>query len=270
MTKTLHPPIPELVKQQGAAALLTATFSFLLRNNISMKMIMETARRHQSTRKSRERDRHYRRLIRAYEDMGTIMAAWFSLPRFLDRESRPLPLTAHRGPKSIPSLIRSSRVDVPATLAIQLLRLSPSVAIDAQGNFVALKRVFVLPDFDVPRAALVIERYLDTLRRNSSVHRHSKAPLLERYCHVPEVDLKRIAPILRDIRSRGTAFLDSVDGDIEALRVRSSRSKGVGELGVFVFAWTQPSRTRRSKSNIKIKRKPLTGKSPRIRGHRSE
>jgi hypothetical protein len=224
-------------------------FAFLFRNNISKKLIVEILRQHQPPQKLDAGTRQYRRLVRAYEDMGMVMSAWFSLPRFLDPEGRPLPLTAVRGSQSVPSLVRSSRVKISAALAVELLRRSPSVRIDARGNFVALKRVFVLPDFEVPRAALVIERYLDTLGRNSSARRNGTTLLLERNCHVPEIDLRKITPILRDIKGRGTAFMDSVDGDIEAHRIRRSRRKGVGELGVLVFAWTRPSKARRSKSS---------------------
>jgi len=249
MTKNSRSSFAKLANQQGATALLAATFAFLLSNNISKKSIVDFARENNGSQKFPGRVRQYRRLVRAYEDMGMVMSTWFSLPRYLDRESHPLPLAVVRGPRSIASLVRSSRVKISPTLAVELMRRSPSVRIDARGNFVALKRVFVLPDFELPRAALVIERYLDTLRRNSSAHRNGTTLLLERNCHVPEIDLKRIAPILRDIKSRGTAFMDSVDGDIEAHRIQRSRRKGVGELGVLVFAWTRPSKIRRAKSN---------------------
>jgi hypothetical protein len=251
MTNKMRPSFSELAIQQGATALLAATFAFLRGNNISEKLILESVRRHHARQKSPENVRQYRSLVRAYEDMGMVMSTWFSLPKFLDRESRPLPLTAARGPQSVLSLVRSSRVKISGTLAVELLRRSPSVRIDARGHFIALKRVFVLPDFEVPRAALVIERYLDTLRRNSSAHKNGTTLLLERNCHVPEIDLRRIAPILRDIKGRGSAFMDSVDGDIEARRIRRSRCKAVGELGVLVFAWTRPSKMGRSKSNSK-------------------
>jgi hypothetical protein len=247
MTKRTRTSVSELANQQAAIALLAATFAFLLRNNISQKSIVESARQHHDPKILRRRVRQYTRVVRAYEDMGTVMSTWFSVPKFLDPEGRPLPLTAVRGPFSVPKLIRSSRVKTSATLAVELMRQSPSVRIDARGNFIALKRVFDLPDFEIPRAALVIERYLDTLRRNYSAHRNGTTLLLERNCHVPEIDLRRIAPILRDIKGRGTAFMDAVDGDIEAHRVRRFRRKGVGELGVLVFAWTRPSKARRSK-----------------------
>jgi hypothetical protein len=249
MTKDRPRSFSALANQQGAAALLAATFAFLLRNNISKKLIINSARQQLGRQKLAGGVRQYRRLVRAYEDMGMIMSAWFSIPRFLDREGRPLPLTTSSGPHSISNLVRLSRVKISRTLVIELMRRSSSVQIDPNGQFIAIKRVFVLPNFEVPRAALVIERYLDTLRRNSSAHRSSATPLLERNCHVPEIDLKRIAPILRDIKGRGTAFMDSVDGDIEAHRNRKGGRKGVGELGVLVFAWTRRSKIRRFESS---------------------
>jgi len=252
MTRKSLPSFSDLAIQQGATALLAATLAFLRRNNVSKKVILESVRQHHGHQRSRGRVRQYRKLVRTYEDMGMVMSTWFSLPRFLDRESRPLPLAAIRGPQSIPNLVRSGRVKTSATVAVELLRRSPSVRIDALGNFVAIKRVFVLPDFEVPRAALVIERYLDTLRKNSSAHRSGTTLLLERNCHVPEIDVRRISPILRDIKGRGTAFMDSVDGDIEAHRIRRPKQKRVGELGVLVFAWTRPSKIRRSKSKSEV------------------
>jgi hypothetical protein len=237
--------------QQGAAALLAATFSFLLRNNISKESIFDCLRQHHGPQKDHIEVQKYRRLIRAYEDMGIVMSAWYSLPKFLDRESHPLPLTTGRGTLSVAGLVRASRVRISATLAIELMRRSPSVRIDARQNFVALRRAFVLPDFEIPRAALVIERYLDTLRINSTARRNGTTLLLERNCHVPDMNLGRITPILRDIRGRGMAFIDSVDGDIEAHRIRRFRRKGVGELGVLVFAWTRSSTSRPSKTSKK-------------------
>jgi hypothetical protein len=245
MNQLLRPPLSALADEQAASALLAATFAFLLRNNISKAFIVKSARKLNDRRRTRGKAVQYTRLARAYENMGAIMSTWFSSPRFLDLESRPLPLTADRGPRSICRLVRSSRVKISARLAIELMSRSPSVRVDARGNFVALKRVFVLPNFEIPRAALVIDRYLGTLRRNASAQKAGTTLLLERNCHVPEMDFRRIAPILRDIRDRGTAFMDSVDGDIEAHRVRGSKRKGVGELGVLVFAWTRASKARR-------------------------
>jgi hypothetical protein len=248
MAKAFPPTISELANQQGAVALLAATLSFLIRNKVSRKFIARSASQQLDRPPIHAKVGQYKRLISAYEDMGMVMSTWFSLPKFLDREGHPLPLTAARGTHSIPSLVRSARVKIRAALAVELMQRSPSIQIDSHGNYVALKRVFVLPEFEVPRAALVIERYLDTLTRNFSAHRNGTTLLLERNCYVPEIELKRIAPILRDIKGRGTAFMDSVDGDIEAHRIRPSRQRGAGELGVLVFAWTRPARIRRSKS----------------------
>jgi hypothetical protein len=115
------------------------------------------------------------------------------------------------------------------------------------GDFVALRREFVLPDFAVLRAALMMERYLETLHRNSALSKNKSVLLLERNCHVPEVNLKAIAPILRDIKKRGSAYIDSVNGDIEGLRRKRSRHKGSGEMSVHIFAWTRLARSAKNK-----------------------
>ena len=98
----------------------------------------------------------------------------------------------------------------------------------------------MLPEFEIPRAALVVERYLETLWHNALGRKRGTTLLLERSCHVPEIDLRAVTPILRDIKERGTAFMDSTDGEIEACRSRRSRIGTTGEVGVVVFAWTKP------------------------------
>ncbi len=232
----------ELANQQGARALLAATFDFLHTNNISASEIVNYARGHRVRQMTKGNFGSYKKLVRAYEDMGVLMSTWFTQPRFLDKSGSPLPLTISHGPRSIANLIRFSRVRVGKSLALELLRRSPSVKLNGDGTLSALRRVFVLPEFEVPRAAIVIERYLDTLRRNASGRSKETTLLLERSCHVSEVDLKRIAPILRDIKGRGTAFMDSVDGEIETCRLHTSKRSNAGNLGVLVFAWTRANR----------------------------
>jgi len=232
-------PNAEIVKQQGAIALIAATVGFLNANNISKQLIVNSVRQFYGPRKAANGVRQYRKLARAYEDMGIVMSTWFSSSRFLDRECRPLPLGIKPGPRSIYSLVRAARVSISPAFAIELMRRSPCVGVNAMGNLVAQRREFVLPDFTVMRAALMMERYLDTLHKNSAPSKTKSVLLLERNCHVPEVNLKAIAPILRDIKKRGSAYIDSVNGDIESLRRKRSRHRGSGEMSVHIFAWTR-------------------------------
>jgi hypothetical protein len=239
MTMKSVPPLNVLVREQAAKALLKATYDFLRRNKIT-----EGSHRRANLSKRNE-SKHltlYRKAMRTYENMGVLMATWFTDPRFLDSFGNPMMLTASKGPRSITNLIRLSKVRISTDIAIELLKNSPSVKSDGNGCFVALRRVFVLPEFEIPRAALVVERFLDTLRRNALGRKRGAVLLLERSCHVPEIDLRTVSPILRDIKERGTAFMDSTDGEIEANRLRSSRrSKRAvsGQIGVVVFAWTR-------------------------------
>jgi hypothetical protein len=239
----------DIVKRQGANALIAATIAFLNANDISKELILNSMRQYYSLRKPTDGVRQYRKLARAYEHMGIVMSTWYSSPNFLDSECLPIPLSIRCGPKSVHALVRAARVPISTAIAIELMHRSPSIGVDSQGNFVAQRREFVLPNFAVPRAALVIERYLDTLHRNSVSHKRKPVLLLERNCHVPEVNLKTIAPILRDIKKRGSAYIDSVNGDIEELRRKRSRRKGSGEMSVHIFAWTRFARPAKHKRN---------------------
>jgi hypothetical protein len=225
---------------------LTATFEFLRTNNIPKRQVLDSIKQNYDLDGRKGSVRQYRRLVLAYEDMGIVMSTWFSLPRFLDKECRPVRLTLGPGARSIGSLVRASRVSISARVAVEMMRRSPSVKFDSSGNLLALRREFVLPNFEIPRAALVIERYLDTLHRNFSPHNRKGILLLERNCHVPEVSLESIAPILRDIKKRGSAYIDSVNGDIEGLRPKRSRPSRTGEMSVHIFAWTRLPKTRKT------------------------
>jgi hypothetical protein len=251
MTSTSDSAFLDVVNRQATDVLLSTMLAFLQANNISNQLILNSVRRNCRNQKPKQDVRQYRRLVRAYEDMGIVMSTWFSLPKFLDRECRPISLKSGSGPQSISSLVSASRVSISPSIALALMRRSSSVQFDSFGNAFALRREFVLPGFAVPRAALVIERYLDTLQRNSSSNRRRTVLLLERNCHVPEVNMRTVAPILRDIKKRGSAYIDSVNGDIEELRRKRSKRKGSGEMSVHIFAWTRLSKSRTPKSTIK-------------------
>jgi hypothetical protein len=232
-------PLNLLVREQAAKALLRATYAFLRSNKIAAG-----SQRWEDLSKDNESKKLtlYRKAMRTYESMGVLMATWFTNPTFLDSFGNPISLTASKGPRSIVNLIRLSKVQVSSDIAIELLKNSPSVKSVGTDHFVALRRVFVLPEFEIPRAALVVERYLNTLRHNAQGRKRGATLLLERSCHVPQIDLRTVGPILRDIKERGTAFMDSTDGEIESSRLRRSRrsKKAVtGEVGVVVFAWTK-------------------------------
>ncbi len=233
----------DLANQQGATALLAATFDFLRRNNIEDKAIVSYARQHCLRHKRKENLRLYRRLMRTYEVMGVLMAIWFSQPKFLDKSGCPLPLTVATGPNSVANLVRASHIRISLNLVLSLMRKSPSIKLNSDGTISALKRVFVLSELKLPRAAFVVERYLDTLRRNSSRGKGETTLLVEQSCHVSGIDLRSITPILRDIEGRGAALMDSIDGEIESCRVKRTKRRGVGELGVLIFAWTRPTKS---------------------------
>jgi hypothetical protein len=243
MHRITKPPWHVPVKEEGARALLSATHDFLRANNVSRAVFKTPIKKSKHSNLS-----VYRKMTRAYRDVAILMATWFTNPKFLDRAGQPIVLTTASGPRSLSGLIRYSRVRIPRYLALEMMLASPSIRLNPNGTLTALRRVLVLPEFQVPRAALVVERYLDTLRRNHSGIQKKTVTLLERNCFVSNVDLTRIAPTLRDIKQKGAAFMDSIDGEIESCRPRRINRKASGELGVVVFAWTRPNGARMPRS----------------------
>ncbi len=239
MSRKTKLPRHLLLKDQAATILIAATYQFLRRNSVSKRTIRGFGDPSRVMQKYSSHLRSYRRMMQTYEYMGVLVATWFANPKFLDKSGKPLELTASTGRRSVANLIRASGVPISRRVAIELMRCSPSVKCSDDGGFTVLRKVFVLPEFEVPRAALVVERYLDTLNGNA-LGRKLNSTLLERSCHVTDIDLQAIAPILRDIKERGTAFMDSVDGEIEACRLPRQKRGTSGEIGVAVFAWTKP------------------------------
>jgi hypothetical protein len=244
MTKNSESSFLEAANHRGAKALLTATVAFLRANNIPKRLVVDCIRQNYGPRRSHAGFRKYRRLALAYQEMGIVMSTWYSSTKYLDNDCRPVPLTMAPGQKSIFGLVRASRVSISAKVAIALMRRSTSIRID-KGTIFALRREFVVPDFEVLRAALIIERYLETLHGNFASNGSGDMLLLERSCHVPEVDVRTISPVLRDIKRRGSAYIDSVNGDIEGLRPKRARPKGTGEMSVHIFAWTRVPKSRK-------------------------
>src|SRR5450631_3559932 len=225
------------LNQQGAHALLAATFEFLRRNNISKKSIQDFVRKYPMQNQPARNSRVYKQIELAQENMGRIMGTWFSHPKFLDASGHPRPLTAGKGANSIDHLVRVSGAQIQGAVAIQFMRQSPCIRFTSDGQLIALKRAFVLPKLEVPRAAFVVERYLDTVLQIASDRKKDAPLLMERSCHVSEVDLAKAIPMLRNLERRGTAFLDAIDGDLECRRLRRTKRTSVGELGLHVFVW---------------------------------
>jgi hypothetical protein len=126
---------------------------------------------------------------------------------------------------------------VPLDVVVKLMGMSPTIKRSERSKLVAVSRFFSLPGFELLRAGLVIERFLETLQRNAEPDGERSNLIFERSCYADGIRAKRVARLLRDIKHRGTAFMDSVDGQIESSRSRASKQAENGELGVFMFAW---------------------------------
>jgi hypothetical protein len=230
------------VSEQAAVALVRAVVCFLGEQELGARhiqdVIVQASRPLHGGRGRRSNE--YVEFIKTYEEMGILLSTWYTNSEFLDKEGNLLALAPRsRGRRSIGSLIKASGTSLQLETAISFLRISPSIRVDSKGWFVAIKRAFVLESFEIPRAALIVERFLETLRRNEMGRSKEIPILLERSCYVTGVDKRKVPPLLRDIRSKGVAFMDSVDGEIEAHRLVRAPKAATGEMGVVTFAWTR-------------------------------
>ena len=241
MPKKNKPSYFSDINEQAARSLLSSIFEFLESNQISRQMISEMIEQYASKAPTSVNQAAYKQLVAAYDDMGAILSTWFSKPEFLDSKGQPITLSYRKTPDTFTRLLKVSSAQVTKKLALELMRQSPSFAVGNDGRLSALRRVFILTDFRIPRAAFNIERYLDTVKKSGSTRKTGAVALLERSSYVSRIDLAKVAPFLRSIEDRGTAFMDSIDGEVEGRRLRRLQSRNVGELGVSIFAWTKQS-----------------------------
>lgn len=177
-------------------------------------------------------------VTKTYEDVGTLLSTWFDDPNFLDQNGSPARLTIDAGPKSLARLVKASRKRIPTSTAISLMRSSPSVKVGKK-YLRAVRRVFVLKNFDFTRAAIIVPRYLSTLKSNAANRSTGRGRLLERQCSVRGASLNQVKSLLQNIRVQGATFVDSIDGQMEAMKFGNKKPALGAEIGLLVFAWVK-------------------------------
>lgn len=236
----------DLARKQAGEVLTHSFVQYLKSNKIDNSNVLNwvaAALRSQQMINSREFDF----IARSYEDMGTLMSTWFDNPEFLNQDGIPERLTIQTGRKSVKRLIQASRKKISLSTAVTLMKLSPSTKI--KNNYVeAIRRVFVLPDFDFIRAAITTPRYFSTLSSNAMARASGTIRLLERQCSVTGINATQITPILRSIKEQGAAFVDSIDGQIESLRSSSKKRLANSEIGLLTFAWIKRPGSRENRA----------------------
>jgi hypothetical protein len=244
----------KIAQHQAGEVLLDSTIEFLIRNGFPQVRISARLNRRRASNRSFAKRNAFNTVVRAYEDMGSVLSTWYDCPDFLNRDGSPAPITIGPSRRSVRRLLKESGVRTSADEAIDLFMRSSSVRFDGKSKLFALRRVFVVPKFDLARAALVVPRYLDTLSSNSTAHQTGTVKLLERQCSASRIDLKSIAPILRRIKEEGTSFVDSIDAQLEESSVKQRERPANSELGLVVFAWTNGYSRKTKKRQLKARR----------------
>jgi len=214
LSSAVHKDSDSLIQRQSAEVLLSAAVAFLTASNVPPKLIrilindlLERPRRIRARR-------NYKKIIWQFDEIGLLLATWFSNPSFLDSSGNPFPLSSGKGVLSLANLILQSGARITPYAALALLKQSTSVKIDVDGKLHALRRVFVATNYDLPRAAFTLDCLLNTLEQNARHRKGGGIQLLERISLVKNINIDRLAPSLRNINEHGTAFMDAVDGEL--------------------------------------------------------
>jgi hypothetical protein len=226
------------VQLDAAEVILTATVNFLIRHGVSESWVRKKIGEVGYFKRPNMALKRFDKVYLDYHDMGAILATWFSRPEYLDSEGRPLALsvTQKNGP-SIRSLIRDANVAISYERAVSLLRTSPSIRKNRKSRLKPMWQVFVLDNFEVPRAAKVISRYLETVNFNSNARRKKDQLLLERDCCAIGLKPDSVRDLQAEIRYRSKSYLNAVDQKFESLRLRNGKKRTQAEVGLMVFSW---------------------------------
>ncbi len=239
-----------------ADVLLSVVLDFLQDQGIEPKKSAELLT-NRSTKNRRRAFSLYERAMATWSCMARLMETWHSDPAFLDKRGLPVEVECSEGPHSIQNLMKAAEVTLSKHRIMEMLQTSPSISQTQRQRFKPLNRAFIVPNAELLRAAFVVQRFLMTVGANARRHESRRPLVLERNCYVLDADLARALPIMRDIKDRASAFMDSVDWELESCRTSPAKKSTRGELGVLVFAWSRPSKSTRTKhaSRAKVARK---------------
>jgi hypothetical protein len=227
------------VQLDAAEVILTAMVRFLMKHGVSESWIKEKICGVKRRGRSNAALKRFDGVYLDYHDMGAILATWFSRSEYLDSDGRPLALSiAQQNGPSIRSLVRDANVTISHINAVRLLHASPSIKKNRNGQLRPVWQVFVLNDFEVPRAAKVISRYLETVNFNSSAQKHKNQKLLERDCCAIGLKPESVRDLQAEIRYRSKSYLNAVDQKFESLRLKNGKKRTQAEVGLMIFSWS--------------------------------
>jgi len=181
---------------------------------------------------------------------GAVLRAWHRFPGYLDSSARPLAIKA-TGPKpSLFALIRSQDKGVDPKELIQAMKSAGLLKRTKAGSYLPTKESATIDALDpmaVDHIAKTVMRLVETATRNIEKSR-TKISLIERYAHIPDLDLSESKEFASFSKEQGQACLDAIEDWLEARQVkrRARTAKSTTDsvnAGVHIFAFLgEPAR----------------------------
>lgn len=186
-----------------------------------------------------------------------VLHRWYREPGLLDEEAQPRPIKLLGRYPSVEALISAENPEVTSKKLVSAMLGSGLIRKVKAGQYLPASRIATVSSLHpmlVEHVTNSLVRYLETVRQNTSSKRSSPT-LIERYTHVPDLDVSDIEEFRDFAQLHGTGFLASVDDWLEKRRTKNKKSKGVAKgvsAGIHVFAYVEgppsaPKATRRAK-----------------------
>jgi hypothetical protein len=238
--------------------ILTAVIDFLCRAGANHEQVRGIVEKRLAVFASSSSSTRGRKAVRGRGD-DTVSAAvlhrWHRDRSLIDDDATPKPLRLYGAAPSVEAIVRSEKPESAARtiiadmLALGLLKRARS------GKFLPTARVATIGTMHpvlMEHVSKSLVRLLETVQLNTSPDAES-VPLIERFTHIPDLPLARVAEFRRFSQEHGSAFLASVDDWLEARRVRNAPKKGRGTAaGIHVYAYV--GQQVRSKTRSRAKR----------------
>jgi hypothetical protein len=248
----------------GADELISAIAEFLVRSDLPRETVARALETVAIRVRSGEPVSVWQGGVADFTDrLGHAYQAWWNDPAYLDTRGNPVPLRVSGSRRSVGALLRARLEPDEIDYALQALRESPSITIDADGYWRPHEPTLVLrPDRELSFQRLVglVRGLLNTFHSNNS-KRRSGDGLMERTVVSGNLPANFVPVLSRAVHEHFGQALFAILQMIKNAEQRSGRRSGT-EVGVEVFMYELP----RAKESRGVPPRPrATGKKRKSR-----
>jgi hypothetical protein len=164
-----------------------------------------------------------------------LLRIWHRDGRYIDRDAKPRPLALAKGRNNLRATIRRIGPDADAAAILREMKAARLIRRTSSGRYLPTSEsaiVSQLHPMAIDHIAKLVIRLVSTVSRNVDPAERSLS-LIERHAYAPNLSWTERKAFAEFTRSRGMAFLESVDDWLEQRRVgRTARDAHRNDAGI--------------------------------------